>query len=511
MTLGAIVNGRRRTVKIVGIALSPEFIYAVGPGEMMPDDRRFGILWMSQSEAEAAFDMQGAFNSVLLLLRRDARPKLVIEELDRLLDRYGGIGAFARKDQQSHAFLDAELTQLKGMAIVLPPIFLLVAAFLINITLSRLITLERQQIGLLKAIGYRSFTIAAHYLKLVLAIALIGIFVGIPLGSWLGEGMTGIYTKFYHFPFLIYINPPDTIVIGVLVSVLAATLGALRAVWQVVTLPPAVAMSPPTPTRYKRGISERLFRALPQSSTMIARHLIRFPVRTLSTSLGIAGGIALMTAALSIIDSMDFMIDVTYFQTLRYDTSVEFTGLRDQSILYEMARLPGVLRAEPHRTVAVVLRHQNTSRRLGLTGIAPDNRLRGLLDPALKPLSLPDHGLAVAEKVAQLLHLRRGDMVRVEVMQGRRKVLELPITAILQGYLGLSVYMDLDRLNTLMGDGHVVSGAALSVDKKHEKQLYAKLKTYPAVAGITLLRASQEKFRQKPWLKTSILSARSMC
>lgn len=495
MSLGAIVNGRRRDVKIVGIALSPEFIYAVGPGEMMPDNKRYGILWMSESQAEAAFDMQGAFNSVVLLLRRDAQEKEVIEQLDQLLDRYGGFGAYGRKDQQSHAFIDAELTQLKGMAIIMPPIFLLVASFLINITLSRLITLEREQIGLLKALGYRSSSVAAHYLKLVIAIACVGLAIGMPLGSWLGQGMTSIYTEFYHFPFLIFINPPDVYVIGILVSLLAAIGGALRAVWQVVDLPPAVAMSPPTPTRYKQLYAERLLKGLPQSTTMIIRHMIRFPARTVLTSLGIAGGVALLTGALSIIDSMDFMIDVTYSRTLRYDTSVEFTGLREHRILHEIAHLPGVLHAEPHRTVSVVLRNQNRSRRIGITGIKPGNRLRSLLDPDLKPLTLPDTGLAVAEKVAELLHLNLGDTVRVEVKEGRKRTLDLPITAIMQGYLGLSVYMDLDRLNALMGDGNAISGVTLSVDEKYESELYAKLKTYPAVAGITMLRASQAIFR----------------
>ena len=495
MTLGAIINGRQRDVKIVGIALSPEFIYAVGPGEMIPDDKKFGILWMAEVQAEAVFDMQGAFNSVVLLLRRDAREKQVLEQLDRILDRYGGFGGFGRKDQQSHAFIDTELTQLKGMALVLPPIFLLVAAFLINITLSRLITLEREQIGLLKAIGYTSFGVASHYLKLVLAITFVGLLIGIPLGGWLGHGLTGIYTQFYHFPFLLFINPLDAYMIGIIVSLLAALVGALRAVWQVVALPPAVAMSPPAPTRYKKGVTERLLVGLPQSTTMIIRHMVRFPVRTALTSLGIAGGVALLTAALSLIDSMNFMIDVTYFRTLRYDSSVEFTGLRDHRIINEIAHLPGVLRTEPHRTVSVVLRNENRTRRLGLTGLKSGNRLRGLLDPELKPLTLPDNGLAVAEKVAELLLLKRGDMVRVEIKEGRKRTLYLPVSAIMQGYLGLSVYMDLDRLNALLGDGNAISGVTMSIDQNFENDLYAKLKTFPAVAGITMLRASQEKFR----------------
>jgi putative ABC transport system permease protein len=496
MKLGAIINGQRREVTITGIVLSPEFIYAVSPGELMPDDRRFGVLWMPEAEAEAAFDMQGAFNSITLLLRRNARERQVIDRLDQLLDRYGGLGAYDRKDQQSHAFIDAELEQLKAMAVVLPPVFLIVAAFLINMTLQRLITLEREQIGLLKALGYRSRTIAIHYLKLVMVIAAVGLLIGLPLGIWFGRSITGIYTEFYHFPFLLFVNTPDIFILSILVAMAAAIAGALNAVRQVVQLPPAVAMAPPAPTKYGRLLGDGVLKRLPQTVTMIVRHLIRFPVRTGLSALGIAGGTALLVGSLSVIDSIDFMVDVTYFRTLNYDTSVEFTGIRERSIVQEMENLPGVLRVEPHRSVPVVMRNGHLMKRIAITGIPQDNQLRKLLSPDLQPLTLPDTGLAIAEKVAEILHLRRGDTVRVEVMEGRKRVLDLPVTAIMQGYLGLSVYMDLNGLNALMGDGNAVSGVAMAIDQKYENTLYEDLKRYPAVAGMSMLSASLKQFRE---------------
>ena len=98
-----------------------------------------------------------------------------LASVDEILDRYGGRAAYGRKDQTSHAFLDHELDMLNNMSRTLPPIFLLVAAFLVNLTLTRLVALEREQIGLLKALGYGDWTIAAHYLKLVLVIVLAGL------------------------------------------------------------------------------------------------------------------------------------------------------------------------------------------------------------------------------------------------------------------------------------------------------------------------------------------------
>ena len=169
-TFKALLNGKKRELKVVGVALSPEFIYALGPGDLMPDDRRFAILWMSEKALAALFDLDGAFNASRLKLLPGTSEREVIKQLDDLLARYGGTGASARKDQLSHAFLDAELRQLDALRRVMPPIFLLVSAFLINITLSRMIALEREQIGLLKALGYGPLPIAAHYIKIVLAI-----------------------------------------------------------------------------------------------------------------------------------------------------------------------------------------------------------------------------------------------------------------------------------------------------------------------------------------------------
>ena len=190
------------------LALSPEFIYALGPGQMMPDPERFGIVWMPRVSLEAAYDLDGAFSNLVLKLAPGTNPDRVIETLDRLTAPYGGTGASPRKDQISHAFLDAELRQLSAMVKVLPPIFLLVSAFLVNMTLSRLIALEREQIGLLKAMGYSSLDVARHYVGFVTLIAILGISIGIALGTWLGMGMTRLYAQFFSFPFLVFSRNP---------------------------------------------------------------------------------------------------------------------------------------------------------------------------------------------------------------------------------------------------------------------------------------------------------------
>ena len=493
----ALLNGKKRTLRIVGIALSPEFIYAIGPGDLVPDDRRFAVIWMSERVLAGLFDLEGAINAVSIRLLRGARAERVIEELDAILARYGGTGAYMRKDQFSHAFLDAELTQLAAMRRVIPPIFLLVSAFLINMILTRVIALEREQIGLLKAIGYGPLPIAMHYIKFVLAIAAIGVAIGFAMGAWLGHGMTRLYAEFFHFPFLIFRNDASTYAIAGAVSAGAAVVGALRAVRQILRLAPAVAMQPPAPPRYNRGLASRIHSCLPlsQMTIMSLRHMARWPMRSAVTALGIALGIALLVTALLSFDSVESMVDVAFFKIDRQHATVGFNEPQHMRALESVRRLPGVLRAEPLRTVAVRLRNEHRVRKLSIIGKPVDMDLSRILDAGLHPIGLPDRGLVIDERVAELLNLKRGDMVEVEVLEGRRVQRRVAVTDIVTSYLGLSAYMDLEALADLLDEGPRASGAHIAYDPLQEGALFGAIKSTPALASISLQKRSISRFR----------------
>lgn len=494
----AILNGRKKSLLVVGIALSPEFIYALGPGDLVPDDKRFGVIWMNEAAAEAAFDLKGAFNSAALSLRRDARPEAVLEALDAILADYGGRGGYLRKDQQSHAFLDAELTQLRAMSRIIPPIFLAVAAFLVNMTLARLIALEREQIGLFKALGYSNWAIGAHYFKFVTAIAVVGVAMGTGLGVWLGRGLTRLYGDFYHFPFLVFVHPAEIFVAAAGIGCAAAWLGGYQAIVRALRLSPAVAMAPPTPLLYRRGLAARLGLTEGASllSLMMVRHLIRFPVRAGLTILGVAAAGALLVLSLSTNDSVEKMIQITYFQSSRQDVTVIFDNLKPERIVQDVARLPGVLKAEANRDIDVTLRSGALEKRVTLQALRPSADLQKLLDLDLKPFPAPEFGLSLSEKLTSILKVRPGDRIQVETMDQRRRVFELPVTAIEQGYLGLTAHADYDYMTALLGDGRAVTSIDLSVDAAREEELYRELKASPSVSAVMLLRASLTTFRQ---------------
>jgi putative ABC transport system permease protein len=494
----ALLNGRKKRLIIVGVALTPEYIYALGPGDLLPDDHRFGIIWMGRRAAEAAFDLDGAFNAITARLDRNANQGDVISAIDGILDRYGGTGAYGRDDHLSHAFIDAELNQLRTMSRIVPPIFFAVAAFLINMALERLITREREQIGLLKAIGYSSTAIAVHYLKFVSVITAVGVPVGFGAGIWLGRGMTNLYAEFFHFPFLVFLNPPDVFAIATIASFAATWAGALHAVRKAIVLSPAVAMSPPAPPHYGRKLYalSRISTLLSSAANMVLRHTLQFPVRAGLTVLGIAASGGLLIMSLSTSDSIDFMIDVTFFRLQRQDVTVSFHDLKPLRVRHELARLPGVRKVELHRYASAILRNGQWSKRRAVQGLSPAPDLHRLLDLDLKPVALPDIGIALSEKLAQILHVGRGDFVTIEMTQGKRRTFDVPVTAILQGYIGLQAVMRLDELNRQAGEGNVATSADLMVDGARFGKLYRQLKDMPSVSAVLLQKSSLGMFRK---------------
>ncbi len=496
--LAAIINGRWQRLTVVGVAVSPEYVYQIAPGAMFPDFKRYGVLWMSRASLASAYDMQGAFNNLTLSLAPGTPVQPVIDRLDLLLTRYGGTGAFGREDQFSNRFLTEELKQLRTTARIFPAIFLGVAAFLLNVVVSRLITLQRGEIAILKAFGYGHLAIGWHFIKLVALVTLLGVAAGTALGAWFGQGLAAVYMETtFRFPYLDYVLRAEVVLIALTVGMLAGLCGALMAVARAVRLPPAEGMRPEAPVAYRATFVERmgLKHHLGQPSRMILRHIERRPVKSLLTVLGIACACALMMVGNYQKGAIDFMLDIQFRQAAREDVSVTFIESTSGRALNELRTLPGVYHVEGYRSVPVILRHQHLSYRTSLYGIAPEGVLHRTLDSRLRPVALPPDGVVLTDHLARaILHVGVGDTLTVEVLEGRRPVLQVPVLGITKQYLGVSAYMRQDALNALMREGPVVSGAYLGIDQGSEAQVYADLNARPRVLGMVANSASIESF-----------------
>lgn len=495
--LAAILNGKREVLRIAGVVLSPEYIYA-SRGGSLPDDRTFGVFWMERDRLASAFNMEGAFNHAVMRLTPGVGEPAVVESLDRLLERYGALGAYGRNDQLSYKMLSQEINQQKTMATIFPTIFLGVAAFLLNVVLSRQVATQREVIAALKAMGYADSTIAIHYLKLVMVIVVAGVMMGYLIGAWLGYRMTAMYTEFFHFPELAYRVQPWIPIAAAGVSLLAAVSGALATLSGIMRLAPAEAMRPPAPSRYRRMLLERmgLEHLLSPQVRMVIRTLERRLLRTALTAFGIACAVAVIIAGTFWGDAIDYLVAVQFNAAEREDAQVVFTEPVADSVQFDMAHLAGVLYTEASRAVPVRLRAGHRAYRTSISGLPERSELRRLLDADQRLIRLPADGVLLTDRLAQILAVKAGDFMQVEVLEGKRVKRDVQVAGVVNDLVGLSAYMDVHALNRLMGEGDVISAVALSMDRSKVNDLYAQLKEIPKVATVSIKEAALQSFRE---------------
>ncbi len=492
----ALLDGQIRTLRVTGLLLSPEFIYAFGPDTMMPDDRRFGIVWMGEAAAASAFDLQGAFNDLTLRLAAGADAAPVLAALDRLLEPYGGTGAHGRDRQISHVFLESELSQLEAMAVILPPVFFVISAFLVNMVLGRMIALERPVIGLLKAVGYPTRAIALHYLKLAALVGVAGVALGWAAGILLGQGLTALYAGFFRFPWLIYAPGAAAFAVSGMIGLATTVAGALRGVFAAVRLPPAVAMAPPAPPRFSRGLVDVLGRALAlrQTTMMILRSITRWPGRAAVTLFGVVAAVAMLVSTLFTFDAMQAMIDEVFSLGNRQQVTLALARPGGLGAVEEALALPGVLAAEGAFGVPVRISHGSHGRLIALEARPEASALVRVIDAGGRPASLPPDGVVLSEGIARDLGVRPGDRLTVELLAPPREVHDLPVTAVIRQSLGQQIYMAEQALFALMRRPPQVNRLNLLVDPLELPALHAQVKATPGLAGITVWSDVRAKF-----------------
>lgn len=506
----ALINGRYRILRIVGIALSPEYIFAGLWG--MPDLRGFGVFWVNQEALEGALDMRGAFNRLSVKLAPGASAPAVQAALLRLLTRFGGNDVHTREEQTSHQMLDNEIKEQRVLGTVLPAIFLCVSAFLLNVVVGRLVGTQREQIATLKALGYDNRSIALHFIKLVLVIVAAGIGMGAVVGKGLGYELTRLYAEFFYFPQFHHRVAPDLLLTAALVAWSTSVLGALHVILATVRLPAAQAMRPPAPARYRRTLVERLgLKDLSTVLRMTLRNMERRPLRTVLSMAGVATAVAITILGSYFHDAIDAIIDTQFNLSLRGDSTVWMIDPVDESRgRRSLSRLDGVAAVESTRLLPVQMSHAQRQERVLLRGFAPRAELYRVVDVDNRQVLLEGRGLLLTDRLAAKLGVHPGDTVWVEPVEGRHRRLPLVVAGTVRDVMGLNAYMDREALNRALGDTDLASGFVLSIERGREAQVLAATQRLPRVAGAfskaSLMRSMQDISARNVRIMSSILS-----
>ncbi|MEJ2434346.1 MAG: ABC transporter permease, partial [Pseudolabrys sp.] len=295
---------------------------------------------------------------------------------------------------------------------------------------------------------------------------LIGAAIGIGGGLLFGRAMIASYHGFFRLPYLHFTLTVWSAVAGTAISFAAAAVGVITALRNVMRLTPAVAMRPAAPLTYRRSWIEAVMagRWLTPPRVMVLRNLTGRPLRAGLTTLGIAFAIPMVVLGLFWRDAINQMIEIQFNLVERGNAVVTFPHPLDARIVGDLAREPGVLAVEGERIVPVRLRAGHRSYLTSVIGLPPGGQLRRPHNAQLKPIAIAPDGITLTRRLAERLGVTAGDSMTVEVMEGKRRKREVPVSAIVNEVIGMSSYMTRSALNHLTGEGDVVSAAALYVD-----------------------------------------------
>ena len=492
----ATIAGQRVALHIVGTALSPEQVMVTPPGQLAPDDRRYGVFWMEETELASLLRLPDAINEVAIRLAAPASEAAVIASVDQALQPYGGLGAYGRANQPSHVDLEAHIEGIRGLTVMVPAIFLIVTAFLVNLVVSRLVAIQRPQIGILKAFGYSNAQITLHFAQLVLAIVSLGLVAGVPIGVWLGRVMATFLAAFFRFPVLVLRVAPVLFAAGVVVTIAGALFGALRSLRGVATMPPAAAISPAAPVYRPSLLARTAFLAgLGPNAKMIVRNVTRWPVRAALTTAGMSFAVALLIFGEAFAGGITRLLDVTFGSAQREDVSLVLEMPQSLERWRDFERLPGVRRAEPFRVAPARIRAGGKAQDVALRGLPEGGVLRHIVGTDFTETPIPPEGAVVGSWVAARLGIQRGDVIPIELRERRRRTVMVPVVGLVDEAAGASAYMSLGALGRSIEEPETFSGVALLVDPVRRGELYRDLKRAPRVKGVGLRHGTMASFQ----------------
>lgn len=500
--LHLLLNNRRQELFVVGTAMSSEFVYLLAPGGLIPDPANYGVFYIKRRFAEEVFDFEGACNEIVGVLAPNAQQqsRLILKQLESRLEPFGVATTTPLDQQPSHWFLTSEIEGLKLNATILPTVFLAVAALVLNMLMLRMAEQQRGIVGTLKAFGYRDPEIFWHFLKFGVTVGIVGGILGAILGYVLAGGMVTLYEEFYEFPRLFNRPYPLVMLAGGGISVAFAAIGALRGVRSVVKLRPAEAMRPKAPPIGRRVLLERFqsfWQSLDFRWQMVLRAVFRNRTRTLAGLFASMIGAALLQVTFFMYDSMNQLTSFQFDKLLLSDFELALKTEKDWGAWREAKQLPGVDHVEPVLNVGCTLYHNHLQKRIAITGLVPNARLTVPRDVEGRAVPVPESGLLLTRKLADILAVAPGDAVTMIPTAGRKTPRQIKVIRVVDSYLGLAAYADFSFLNRLIGESDAITNLQLKVTSGPglTEQFYRELKTIPSIQAVSAIRDQKHKLQ----------------
>ena len=486
---------KQHDVLVVGTAMSPEFVYVMPPGGgLAPDPARYGIMYFTEDFLRKSCNLEGAYNQLLGLAFDNSKTALrnTLSLITRNLDAYGVLNTTPRHQQPSVQFLRDELKGLKVTATTMPVVFLAVGALVLNVLLGRMVAQERTVIGTLRALGYTRGQIRNHYLAFGVTLGAAGGLLGVLLGLYIESWMLKAYRQVFALPDIRAHLYWDIMIVGFAISTVFAILGTLKGVQRAADLEPAEAMRPAPPEIGGAILIERvqwLWRRTTFRWKMILRTVFRNPFRSLVSVFSSLIAAALVISAFALNDALHYLMNYQFAKIAHEDVTVSLREPRGATAIEDVRNLPAESYVEGQLAIVCDMTHGPFTKRTGVTALPFHNRLCTPLDSEGDPIVMPPEGLVLTTKLAEILHARVGDVIRLRPLVGRRETTRAPIVAVVNTFLGMGAYAEIGYLSRLIGEVRSVNRVlGRTFDRGAPYDLLSALKKRPQVVGLSQRR-----------------------
>ena len=430
-------NGITIEKEIRGIGYSPEYVYEASPTSILPDFKDMGFAYMSHE----AFPSEIQYNVLLVDFNQSA------DEFKQSLDDSVDYLSFTKQSDHVSVYqFNEEMAQHKMIGDVFPIVFILVTFLTLLTTMTRIVSHQRTQIGVLKAVGYKNRTIIMHFMSYGFWLVLAGAFLGLVTGPV-------IIPKFFYPTMSSRYSMPQwhpgfdiSFIIVAAAMVLSSLLVSYLAARNISKENPANTMRPKAPNISTSGILEnsRLWNRLSFNIRWNYRDAKRNKFRALMAIVGVMGCVGLLICAFGMNDSMDNIEGWEYDEISHFESKLilnsgaspaDIGSVRDEvngSTIMEQAI---EIKAQGNEKTAMVLSLNDTD-------------LISQTDPNQNPITLSDEDISISKKIADTMNIGVGDTIKWHIV-GSDDWVECKVTNVHGEPMSQGIILSKDKLEDL--------------------------------------------------------------
>lgn len=449
LTVGDMFTIAGTDVEVAGIVVSPEYLWPARDNQsLFTPPKSFGVVFVHEEVLEG---LNSATLERQVLVHYEAN--VVTEDVDDAVisaaNAAGAVSTQILAKQPSNESINLEITGLRTMAVAFPLLFLVAAGMAIYVVITRMVYSQRGVIGTLRATGFSSRTLAAHYRSYGLGVGIIGAVIGAAFGSLMGRGLTAIYVQVFGIPDLVAGLHIPTVVLALAFGAIAGTLAAVAPARTVSRMAPAEAMRGDAPASGgKMSIFERVIpplRHTPVRWRMTFRGIGRSKRRSFTMVMGVVLAMTLVLAAWGMLDTMLLSMDRHFTEVAVEDATVVMNTAVGEEQVSTIEAVGGVKLAESVLGMSVTIRNGGESYTTLIEGYNDPTAVHGF------PGSLPATGVLLGQALQETLGIEQFDTVTLEL-----SAIEVELDARVEGFvdepLGSFAYMSKQGMITAIGE-----------------------------------------------------------